>query len=81
MTAVQQFGHLRRSEARNAYPRPSSLEFDVIGLHGDRGQMETHATQPRRNDRSVMRLGVSRNITARNNAEKNHGRMNFTFGK
>ncbi|MGY2492732.1 PAS domain S-box protein [Cupriavidus sp. CP313] len=46
------------------------LEFDIINLRGERIHMETHAAPMRGNDGVMMQLGVTRNITARKQAEQ-----------
>jgi PAS domain S-box-containing protein len=45
------------------------LEFDIISMQGERRQMETHAAPMRHSDGSVVQLGVTRDITARKEAE------------
>ncbi|MGD0474734.1 MAG: PAS domain S-box protein [Candidatus Velthaea sp.] len=46
------------------------LQFDIIGMRGDRRQMETHAAPLRINDGSVVQLGVTRDITERKRSEE-----------
>jgi PAS domain S-box-containing protein len=46
------------------------LQFDIIGLRGDRRQMESHAAPLRHSDGSVVQLAVTRDITARQEAEE-----------
>jgi PAS domain S-box-containing protein len=46
------------------------LEFDIVGMQGDRRQMETHAAPLRNDDGSVAQLGVTRDITPRKQAEE-----------
>jgi PAS domain S-box-containing protein len=71
MKAVQQFGHLGTSEGHNAHLRLSSaVEFDIVGLHAERGQMGLHTGRPRHSDGSVVRFGASHDMAARKNAEE-----------
>ncbi|MEX3894284.1 ATP-binding protein [Paraburkholderia sp. BR10954] len=44
------------------------LEFDIITLLGERRHMETHAAPLQSSDGSIVQLGVTRDITARNQA-------------
>lgn len=46
------------------------LEFDIINLRGERMHMETHAAPLRRSDGVMVQLGVTRDITARRQAEQ-----------
>ena len=47
-----------------------SLEFDIVGLRGERRHMETHAAPLRNPDGTVVQLAVSRDITMRKQAEE-----------
>ena len=47
-----------------------SLEFDIIGLRGERRRMETHAAPLRNSDGTVAQLAVTRDITLRKHAEE-----------
>jgi len=47
-----------------------SLEFDIVGLHGELRKMETHATPLRNADGTVTQLGVTRDITMRKQTEE-----------
>ena len=47
-----------------------SLEFDILGLHGERCHMETHAAPFRHVDGTTVQLATTRNITERNRAER-----------
>ncbi len=47
-----------------------SLEFDIIGLKGERRHMETHAAPLRRPDGSLVQLAVTRDATERKLAEQ-----------
>ena len=47
-----------------------SLEFDIVGLRGERRHMETHAAPLRNPDGTVAQLAVSRDITMRKQAEE-----------
>ncbi len=46
------------------------LEFDIISKQGMRRQVETHAAPMRRQDGSIVQLGVTRDITARKQAQE-----------
>ena len=46
------------------------LEFDVIGLRGQRRRMETHAAPLRNPDGTCLHLAVTRDITERKKAEE-----------
>ena len=47
-----------------------SLEFDIVGLHGERRHLETHAAPLRNPDGTVVQLAVTRDITKRKQAEE-----------
>ena len=47
-----------------------SLEFDILGLHGERCHMETHAAPFRHVDGTTVQLATTRNITERKRAER-----------
>jgi PAS domain S-box-containing protein len=47
-----------------------SLEFDIVGLHGQRRHMETHAAPLRNPDGSVVQLAVTRDVTDRVEVEE-----------
>ena len=47
-----------------------SLEFDIVGLGGERRHMETHAAPLRNPDGTTAQLAVSRDITMRKQAEE-----------
>jgi PAS domain S-box-containing protein len=47
-----------------------SLEFDIIGLHGARRRMETHAAPLPERDGTFIQLGVTRDITERALADR-----------
>ena len=47
-----------------------SLEFDIVGLSGERRHMETHAAPLRNPDGTTAQLAVSRDITMRKQAEE-----------
>jgi len=48
----------------------ASLEFDIIGLGGERRQMETHGASLARADGSTVQLAVSRDVSERKRAER-----------
>jgi PAS domain S-box-containing protein len=47
-----------------------SWEFDIIGLHGARRHMETHAAPLRLRDGSVAQLAITRDVTERKQQEE-----------
>jgi PAS domain S-box-containing protein len=47
-----------------------SLQFDIIGVHGQRRSMETHAAPLSRPDGSMVHLAVTRDISERKQAEQ-----------
>jgi PAS domain S-box-containing protein len=47
-----------------------SLQFDIVGLRGERRHMETHAAPLRGDDGTVAQLAVTRDITRRKQAEE-----------
>lgn len=47
-----------------------SLEFDIVGLHGQVRHMETHAAPLRNPDGTVVQLAVTRDVTDRVEAEE-----------
>ena len=48
----------------------STLEFDIIGLQGMRRHMESHAAPLRLADGRTVQLALTRDVTARKNAER-----------
>ena len=48
----------------------ASLEFEVIGFDGRRRQMETHAAPMRNTDGTMVQLAVTRDVSARKQAEE-----------
>ena len=60
----------RAFNERICYGEKGSLEFDIVGLRGERHHMETHAAPLRSPDGTVVQLGVSRDITHRKQAEE-----------
>ena len=46
------------------------LEFDLINMQGERRHLETHSAPLRYNDGSIVQLGITRDITARKQAEQ-----------
>ena len=50
-----------------------SLEFDTVGLRGERRHMETHAAPLRHTDGTIVHLAVTHDITERKRAE--HGAL------
>jgi PAS domain S-box-containing protein len=47
-----------------------SLEFDILGLSGERRHMETHAAPLRTSDGTIVQLGVTRDVTERKKAQE-----------
>ena len=47
-----------------------SLSFDIVGLHGKRRSVETHAAPMRRPNGAVIHLAVTRDISERKQAEQ-----------
>jgi PAS domain S-box-containing protein len=47
-----------------------SLEFDILGLRGERRHMETHAAPLRTSDGTIVQLGVTRDVTGRKKAQE-----------
>jgi PAS domain S-box-containing protein len=47
-----------------------SLSFDIVGLHGKRRSVETHAAPMRRPNGTVIHLAVTRDISERKGAEQ-----------
>ncbi|MBZ5491308.1 MAG: PAS domain S-box protein [Acidobacteriia bacterium] len=52
-----------------------SLEFDLVGIHGVRRRMQTHAAPLKNADGSIVQLAVARDITKRDEAEKAQRRL------
>jgi PAS domain S-box-containing protein len=48
----------------------ATLEFDIIGLGGDRRHMETHAAPLTNSDGSTVQLGVSRDVSEQKRAQR-----------
>jgi PAS domain S-box-containing protein len=53
-----------------------SLEFDIIGMQGQRRNMESHAVPLRNPDGTVAQLAITRDVTVRKEAE----RVNLLLG-
>jgi PAS domain S-box-containing protein len=51
------------------------LRFDMIGLHGVRRHMESHAEPMRNVDGSIVQLAVARDVSARKEAEEAQRRL------
>lgn len=52
-----------------------SLEFDIVGVHGVRRHMETHAAPMKNADGTTVQLAVTRDVTSRSEAEKAQRRL------
>ena len=52
-----------------------SLEFDLVGIQGERRHMQTHAAPLRNADGNIVQLAVTRDITARAEGEKAQRRL------
>jgi PAS domain S-box-containing protein len=60
----------RAFNARVCAGEKGSLEFEVIGFDGRRRQMETHAAPMRNTDGTMVHLAVTRDVSARKQAEE-----------
>ncbi|HEY5029826.1 MAG TPA: PAS domain S-box protein, partial [Candidatus Angelobacter sp.] len=67
--------HFRDFNERVCRGEKGSLEFDIVGLTGVRRHMETHGAPLKNADGTVVQLAVTRDITQRNEAEKNQRRL------
>jgi PAS domain S-box-containing protein len=70
LVALEDRKRFRDFNERICSGKKGSLQFDIIGLQGDRRQMESHAAPLRNDDGSVVQLAVTRDITARQQAEE-----------
>jgi PAS domain S-box-containing protein len=52
-----------------------SLEFDIVGIQGERRHMESHAAPLRNSDGTLVQLAVTRDITQRGEGEKAQRRL------
>ena len=66
---------------RASQGEPGSLEFEVVGLRGERRWLETHAVPLRDGEpgQPALVLGITRDITARKNAEAAKARLDRTY--
>jgi PAS domain S-box-containing protein len=48
----------------------ATLEFEILGLKGDRRKVESHATPFRAQDGSILHLATTRDVTERSRAEQ-----------
>lgn len=60
----------RRFNQRICGGQRGSLQYDLIGLHGRRRRMETHAAPLRWPDGTVVQLAITRDITERLESER-----------
>jgi PAS domain S-box-containing protein len=70
MIAGQDRDKFRAFNARVCAGEKGSLEFEVIGFDGRRRQMETHAAPMRNTDGTLVQLAVTRDVSARKQAEE-----------
>jgi diguanylate cyclase (GGDEF)-like protein/PAS domain S-box-containing protein len=65
---------------RASQGQPGTLEFEVVGLKGGRRWLETHAVPLREEGgEPALVLGITRDITARKNAEAGKERLDRTY--
>jgi PAS domain S-box-containing protein len=60
----------REFNARICQGEKGSLEFDIVGLQGNRYHMESHAAPLRHVDGTTVHLAITRNVTERKQAER-----------
>lgn len=68
--ALEDLTRYREFHAKICAGRKGSLEFDLINARGERRHMESYSAPLRSADGSVAQLGVTRDITARKEAEQ-----------
>src|SRR5262249_7752176 len=76
LVAPEQRGMWREHHQRICQGESLTWEFAIIGLNGTCRQMETHAVPIRLADGSVGQLAITRDMTARKNAEHDLQRAN-----
>jgi PAS domain S-box-containing protein len=70
MISAQDRDTFRAFNERVCAGEKGSLEFEVIGFDGRRRQMETHAAPMRDTDGTLVQLAVTRDVSARKQAEE-----------
>jgi signal transduction histidine kinase len=70
LIAPEHQGRFRDFNDRICRGERGSLEFDMVGLRGQRRHMETHAAPFRNNDGTVVQLAMTRDITQRRQTER-----------
>jgi PAS domain S-box-containing protein len=70
LVAPEDRARFRAFNERICAGEKDSLEFDIVGLQGERLQMETYAAPLRYVDGTRVQLAISRNITDRKRAER-----------
>jgi PAS domain S-box-containing protein len=75
LIALEDRQNFRDFNERVCRGEKGSLEFDIVGLTGVRRHMETHGAPLKNADGTVVQLAVTRDITQRNEAEKNQRRL------
>jgi PAS domain S-box-containing protein len=75
IVAPEHRGRFREFTGRVCRGEKGSIEFDVVGLRGERRHMETHAAPLPNPDRTFTQLAVTRDVTARKLAEDAQSRL------
>ena len=75
LIAPQDREKFREFNERICQGEKGSLEFDLVGIQGERRHMQTHAAPLRNGDGSIVQLAVTRDITARAEGEKAERRL------
>ncbi len=70
LIAAEDRDRYRHFNERICAGEKGALEFDVVGLHGRRSRMETHAAPLRQAGGVTVQLGITRNITERKRNER-----------
>ena len=70
LVAPEDLAKFREMNERVCGGEKASIEFDIIGLQGERRRMETHATPLRQRDGSTAHLAFTRDITDRAKTER-----------
>ena len=70
LVAPEDLAKFREMNERVCNGEKASIEFDIIGLQGERRRMETHATPLRQRDGTTAHLAFTRDITDRAKAER-----------
>jgi len=70
LIAPEDRSRFREFNERICQGEKGSLEFDIIGLQGERFHMETHAAPLRHSDGTTVQLAITHDITERKRAER-----------